>query len=150
MSVSELDKIGCRLLVIFDGYCGFCNRSVRWLLRRDRHDRLRFAPSQSPHVAELLIRHGFAPEGLAAGLNTILAVRDPGGPAEQVLLRSDAVIQMLGELPRPWPLIGVALGWVPRAVRDLVYRLIAPWRYRIWGGLGSCPLPTPEERSRFL
>jgi predicted DCC family thiol-disulfide oxidoreductase YuxK len=148
--VSELDGIGDRLLVIFDGHCGFCNRSVRWFLRRDRRDRLRFVTSESPNVAGLLARHGMGAIDFASGPNTILVVRDPDGPAERVFVRSEAALALFAELPRPWPVVGVVLGWVPRPVRELGYRLIARWRYRIWGRLESCPIPTAEERARFL
>jgi predicted DCC family thiol-disulfide oxidoreductase YuxK len=148
--VSELDGIGDRLLVIFDGHCGFCNRSVRWFLRRDRRDRLRFVTSESPNVAGLLARHGMGAIDFASGPNTILVVRDPDGPAERVFVRSEAALALFAELPRPWPVVGVVFGWVPRPVRELGYRLIARWRYRIWGRLESCPIPTAEERTRFL
>ena len=84
------------------------------------------------------------------GPGTMLVVRDAGGAAEKVLVRSDAVVAVLRELPRPWPGVGVGLRWIPRAVRDLGYRLVARWRYRIWGRLESCPVPTAEERGRFL
>jgi predicted DCC family thiol-disulfide oxidoreductase YuxK len=150
MDVPGLEELGGRLLVIFDGRCGFCNKSVRWLLRRDRHDRLRFVASQSAQAAELLARHGFAAAELESGPNTILLVRDADGPNEHMLVRSDAAVAMLRELPRPWPAVGRVFSWIPRPVRDLGYRLVARWRYRIWGRLESCPVPTPEERERFL
>lgn len=150
MSVDELNGIGDRLLVIFDGYCGFCNRSVRWFLRRDYNDRLRFVPSNSPRVNGLLSRHGLGLAGSELGPNTIVVVRDAGEPNERVFLRSDAARELLGELPQPWRAVGIVFGWIPRAVRDLGYRLIARWRYRIWGRLESCPLPTAAERTRFL
>jgi predicted DCC family thiol-disulfide oxidoreductase YuxK len=143
-------ELGDRLLVIFDGHCGFCNRSVRWFLKRDLHDRLRFVASQSPQVTVLLARHDFVPADLEAGPNTILAARDANGPDERVLIRSDAAVAMLLKLPHPWPAVGLVFSWIPRPVRDLGYRLVARWRYRIWGRLDSCPLPTPEERERFL
>jgi predicted DCC family thiol-disulfide oxidoreductase YuxK len=143
-------ELGGRLLVIFDGHCGFCNKSVRWFLRRDLHDRLRFVASQSAQAAELVARDGFASADLETGPNTILVVRDAGGQAERIFLRSDAAVAMLQELPRPWPTIGRVFSWIPRPLRDLGYRLVARWRYRIWGRLESCPLPTREERERFL
>jgi predicted DCC family thiol-disulfide oxidoreductase YuxK len=150
MSVSELDKLGDRLLVIFDGYCGFCNRSVRWLLKRDRLDRLRFVASDSQKVAGLLARHGFAATEGGFAPNTIVVVRDPRGSKEQIFVSSEAVIALFRVLPRPWPIIGALLGWIPRPVRDLGYGLIARWRYHIWGRLESCPVPKPEERKRFV
>lgn len=148
--MEEAVNIGGRILVVFDGYCGFCNRAVRWLLARDRRDRLRFVASESAKAAEMLARHGLNAPVATNVPGTILVVRDAGGPAETVLVRSDAVVALLRELPRPWPWIGVALKWIPRPVRDLGYRLVARWRYRIWGRLESCPVPTAEERARFL
>ena len=127
-----------------------CNRTVRWLLRRDRRDRLRFAASPSPKVPGLLARHGFAQPAPETGPTTILVVRDLDGPKEQLLARSDAVVAILRELPGPWPAIAVTLGWVPRPVRDFGYRLVARWRYRIWGRLAVCPVPTADKRARFL
>jgi predicted DCC family thiol-disulfide oxidoreductase YuxK len=150
MIVSGLVEIGGRLLVVFDGRCGFCNRAVRWFLRRDRRDRLRFVASESAKVAELLARHGIGMADSGTGPGTILTVEDADGPAEKLLVRSDAVVAMLSQLPRPWPAIAVMVGWAPRPVCDLGYRLIARWRYRIWGRLESCPLPAAEERERFL
>jgi predicted DCC family thiol-disulfide oxidoreductase YuxK len=141
--LAELDG---RLLVVYDGHCGLCNRSVRWLLRRDRKDRLRFAASESPQVAGLLADLGFS----AAGPETVMVVRDVGGPEEQVLVRSDAVMALLAELPRPWPWVATGLRWIPLPLRDSGYRLVARWRYRLWGRLESCPVPTPEQRQRFL
>lgn len=151
--------LGSRLLVVYDGHCGLCNHTVRWLLARDRHDRLRFAPSLSPAVAALLARHGFQPPATpddpttvntASGPGTILVVRGAGSPTEQLFTRSTAVAVALAQLPRPWPLTARLLRLVPRPLRDLGYRLTARWRYRIWGRLSACPLPTPEQQSRFL
>ena len=155
LSVNSADEFGGRLLVVFDGHCGLCNRSVRWLVRRDREDRLRFVASESPKVARLLARHGFNAVNAGPDLGTILpetilVVRGFSGPEERVLVRSEAIMALLSELPRPWPAIAAALGWIPRLLRDLGYRLVARWRYRIWGRLESCPVPTAEERERFL
>jgi predicted DCC family thiol-disulfide oxidoreductase YuxK len=136
--------------VIFDGHCVLCNRAVRWLSRHDRRDQLRFAAAESAQVAGLLVREGIGAPNPESGPDTILVVRDAGGPAEQVLAHSEAVLAVLRELPRPWPVVAVLLSWIPRPVLDLGYRLIARWRYRIWGRLANCPLPTAEEREPFL
>jgi len=137
-----------RLLVVFDGRCGLCNRVVRWLIARDRRDRLRFVPAESEKGAALLGRHGLSATEL--GPSTILVIQDLAGAAENGLLRSNAVVALLNELPRPWPAVATLLAWVPRPVRELGYRLVARWRYRVWGRLENCPIPTAEERDRFL
>jgi predicted DCC family thiol-disulfide oxidoreductase YuxK len=147
--VAESLNIDGRLLVVFDGHCGLCNRSVRWLLARDRQDKLRFVASESAKVADLLARSGCEGAGFSSGPGSILVVRDLGGPTERILARSEAVLALLRELPRPWPAVAAGLGWIPRPLRDLAYRLVARWRYNIWGRLESCPLPSAKDRERF-
>ncbi len=34
-------------IVIFDGVCNFCNATVHFLMKHDRHQRLKFASNQS-------------------------------------------------------------------------------------------------------
>jgi predicted DCC family thiol-disulfide oxidoreductase YuxK len=148
--VSELESIGDRLLVIFDGRCGLCNRSIRWFLVHDRRDRLRFAAYESPKVAALLDRHGLGASRISLDPDTILVAVGLDSPAERLLLRSDGVLAILSELPSPWPSLAAAMKWIPRPLRDLAYRLIARFRYRIWGRLDTCPIPTAAERIRFL
>jgi predicted DCC family thiol-disulfide oxidoreductase YuxK len=148
--VASFPKLGNRLLVIFDGHCVLCNGTVRWFLRHDRRDRLLFAAFEARDWAELLAQHGIGLANAETGPNTILVVRELGGPAEEILVRSDAALAMLCQLPRPWPALAAALRLIPRPVRDLGYRLVARWRTRIWGRLEHCPLPAAGERDRFL
>lgn len=147
--MSELSSIlGDRLLVLFDGHCGLCNRSVRWFLKRDRLDRLRFAPSNAPQVTEVTRLKSAVSD--ADGPNSILVALHAGSPQQQLLARSDAVLAILARLPQPWPALAAIVRVVPRPLRDLAYRLVARSRYRLWGRLESCPIPTPVERAHFL
>lgn len=148
--MSEWPQLDDRLLVVFDGHCGLCNRSVRWFLRHDSRDRMRFAPSEMPRISELLVQFGVAVKGAPDGPGSIVVVRGLEHEQPQMLLRSDAVIAMLYELPQPWLFWGGLLQLVPRSLRDWGYGLIARWRYSIWGRFDVCPLPTAEERARFL
>lgn len=149
-SVSEWGQLGGRLLVVYDGHCGLCNRAVRWFVRRDGRDRMRFAASEQPAVAELLVRLGVVVEGAAEGPGSIVVVQGVASERPEVLLRSDAVAAMLKELPGWWPLWGGLVRVIPRTVRDWGYDVVARWRYRIWGRLAVCPMPTEAERARFL
>ena len=45
-------------VVLYDGLCGLCNRLNQFILKRDLHDRFRFASLQSDIAAKLLQRHG--------------------------------------------------------------------------------------------
>ena len=146
--MEDAGSIGGRLLIVFDGECGFCNRSVRWLLKRDREDRLRFVPFQSPKTAGVLARHGIAAPEQDGG--SVLVVREFGEITESVLTRSDAWVAVLRQLPEPWPIVANAMRMVPQAVRDWAYGVVARSRRQISRRMDSCPVPTREERGRFL
>jgi predicted DCC family thiol-disulfide oxidoreductase YuxK len=148
--VTEYPQLDGRMLVVYDGECGFCNRSIRWLLRLDRKDRLRFAPSTDPAVAELLAGHGVRPFGQDPARETMLVFRNVGTPIEELLVRSNAILACLRVLPQPWRMLGAMLRLIPRPLRESAYRFIARERYRIWGRYETCPIPTPEESRHFL
>ena len=145
-SPPEFPGLGDRLLALYDGHCGFCNRSIRWFLKRDLFDRLRFTPTESPAAATLLARHNFG----ALSPNTLIVVQHVGKPHEKLLTRTTGVIAMLVKLPRPWSNLAIVLSAIPRPIRDFGYRIIARLRYRIWGRYDTCPIPTPEQRHHFL
>jgi predicted DCC family thiol-disulfide oxidoreductase YuxK len=149
-NVSELEQIGDRLLVLFDGRCGFCNASVRWFVRHDSRDRLRFVASDSPLVAGLLARYGLNADETTGNSGTILVAAAMGSPMEQIYSRSNAVLAILSELPTPWPAVARLISFIPRPLSDVAYRLVARWRYRLVGRLESCPIPTAAERVHFL
>jgi predicted DCC family thiol-disulfide oxidoreductase YuxK len=62
-------------LVLYDGVCVVCNRSVQWLLTADRKQRLHFAPLQGAAAAELRRRHPDIP----TDIDTIVYVETDGG-----------------------------------------------------------------------
>ncbi len=132
-------------IVFYDGVCGLCNRLVQFLLKRDRHDRLRFASLQSEFAASLLKRHGLD----SRDLDTVYLVLDYKQSSERVLARSDAILYLLRQLGGVWGIAG--LGRVlPKWVRDGIYKIIAGNRYRVFGKYESCLLPQEQHRHKFL
>jgi predicted DCC family thiol-disulfide oxidoreductase YuxK len=132
-------------IVLYDGVCGLCNRLNQFLLKRDKHDRLRFASLQSDFSKELLQRHGRNPDDL----DTVYVVLDHGTPSERILFRSDAILHVLSVLGGIWKL--GALGKIlPKFLRDSIYNLVAANRYQVFGKSESCILPEPRHRAKFL
>jgi predicted DCC family thiol-disulfide oxidoreductase YuxK len=127
-----------RDIVLFDGVCVFCNGTVRFIARRDPQRRYRFAQLGGPAARKLLGRLDQPESG------AIVLVE-----GEQVFMRSTAALRIARRLSWPYPLLYPLLV-VPRPIRDAVYDWIARNRYRWWGKLETCPLPTPEDRGRFL
>ena len=68
---------------------------------------------------------------------------------EKTYDRSDAVLRIV---PKLSPLLAplAVFRWVPRPIRDGLYRWIARNRYRWFGKRDACRLPTPQEREQFL
>ncbi|HAF12839.1 MAG TPA: thiol-disulfide oxidoreductase DCC [Blastocatellia bacterium] len=132
-------------IVLYDGVCGLCNRLNQFLLKRDTHDRFRFASLQSNFAADVLKRHGANPEDL----DTVYVVIDYGQSTERLLTRSDAILHALTQLDGVWKL--AATGRVlPKTLRDVVYKIVARNRYRVFGKYESCMLPEPKHHRKFL
>ena len=64
-------------------------------------------------------------------------------------VKSGAAIRVAGYFRWPWKLLG-AIRIIPGPVRDWAYERVARRRYRWFGRLDTCMLPTPELRARFL
>lgn len=133
-------------IVLYDGVCGLCNRSVQFLLKHDKSRRFRFASLQSDFAAKVLGRHGLDPKDL----DTVHVVENYDQPDERVLQRSDAVLRAGRELGGIWGASASIAKVIPRRLRDLVYRFVATNRYRVFGKYDTCMLPDPNQRSRFL
>jgi predicted DCC family thiol-disulfide oxidoreductase YuxK len=132
-------------VILYDGLCGLCNRLNQFLLKRDKHDRLRFASLQSDFSRSLLTRHGRN----TTDLDTVYLVVDCGRPSERLFERSDAIIEVLSVIGGVWKLMTIAK-LLPKFMRDLLYDLIARNRYRVFGKSESCMLPEPRHRAKFL
>ena len=133
-------------VLLYDGVCGLCNRTVQFVLKRDRGDLFRFAPLQSEFAAELLRRHRASPQNL----DTFFIVLKRGEADERLLVRSDAAAFVLQTVGGIWRVLCSALRVLPRWLRDAVYNLLARNRYRLFGKFDSCPLPREEDRHKFL
>jgi predicted DCC family thiol-disulfide oxidoreductase YuxK len=126
-------------VIYFDGLCGLCDRFVRFVLRRDRGHRYRFAPLQG-ETAHVRLPHLASPE-----TSSTVILEDEG----HFRIRSDAALAILSGLGGPWRSAAL-LRMIPRPIRDAVYDWIARHRSRWFGRREECRIPTPEERERFL
>lgn len=136
-------------VLLYDGECGFCARSVQFLLRHEgpRHT-LRFAPLQGALGAEVRRRH---PE--IADVDSVVWLepeREGEERERRVLVRSRAVLRAAAYLGGVWKLLGALGRVVPRPLGDAAYDLVARNRFRIAGWSAACLLPTPEQRERFI
>jgi predicted DCC family thiol-disulfide oxidoreductase YuxK len=136
---------GVATLILYDGLCGLCNRLNQFILRRDAHDRFRFAALQGALAGDLLRRHGRD----ARDLDTVFVVKNYGEPGQTLLSKGRAIIFVLRTLGGLWTLAGI-FNLLPRRLLDAAYDQIARRRYRWFGRYDACPLPAPGVRQKFL
>lgn len=129
-------------ILFYDGDCGLCHGAVRFVLKRDRAGRFRFAPLGGATMEELV------PAAIRATLPDSLALRLPD---RALLVRSSAVIALLKDLGFGWRILSWLLWLLPRPVRDFGYNRVAKVRHRLFRKpLGACPLVPQDLRERFL
>ena len=126
--------------VFFDGVCNLCNRSVNFLISKDKKEVLKFASLQSEYAQNII------PKALLnrENLDTIIVYLDG-----KFYDRSNAVLKLCNILGGGFYvfLIGYL---IPRFIRDGLYRFISNNRYRWFGKQSQCRVPSPELKDRFL
>lgn len=132
-----------RAILFFDGDCGFCNRNVRFLIRRDKHKRLYFAPLQG------VAAQAIVPLKYRQSLSTIVYHRPIAHNKYSINTRSDAVLLALIDVGGLWRFIAKCIRLLPARFRDGCYDRIANNRKRLSGNT-TCKLPTKEEHARIL
>ena len=137
---ARVERAPDHAVILFDGTCAFCERSVVFIARRDPAGYFRFGASQTPEAAALLKRYGLT-RGAARSIILL--------EGEQAYLRSTAALRIAARLSRPWSWCAALLA-VPRPVRDAVYRVVAAIRHRLAGRSNACEVPPPEIRDRII
>lgn len=128
-------------VVLYDGDCGMCHRSVRFILARERDAVLKFASLDSGYAVKALAAHG-----LAAPPPETLVVMD----GDRMLVRSDAALFIAGHMKAPWRWLRI-FRLLPRGLRDAIYDFVARRRHRWFDRPDTaCPMPDAAMRERFL
>ena len=127
-------------VILFDGVCNLCNRTVDFVLKNNYKQNLYFTSLQSPFGRQFLNDFDIP----LHELNTLYYYHD-----DHLYNKSTAVLKILKELKGLYPLLSVFL-IVPTFIRDFFYDLLARSRYRIFGKRDSCRVPTEEEKPFFI
>ncbi|MDR0802080.1 DCC1-like thiol-disulfide oxidoreductase family protein [Fluviicola sp.] len=125
-------------IIFYDGDCGFCNKTVQFILNNEKNREVHFCALQSDFATEFFRNRGIA----KIDLSTFYF-----WDTKQLNQRSTAALKVLSYLRFPYQL--GKIGWIiPRFIRDGIYSFIAKRRMRL--AVRFCVLPTPDQRLRFL
>ena len=117
-------------VILFDGFCNLCNGTVDFLIKTDRKNQFVFISIQS-EKGKLLIQKYQIPKET----DSVIVIKE-----NKSYFESDGVIEIAGMLNYPWKL-GVIGRYIPKKIRDALYRLIARNRYRWFGKRKECRMP---------
>ncbi|WP_025028323.1 thiol-disulfide oxidoreductase DCC family protein [Caldalkalibacillus mannanilyticus] len=126
-------------IVLFDGECNFCDKSVQFIIKRDPQGVYKFAAQQSDIGKELIKKYNI-PENI----NSFILVDQ-----ETCYFKSSAALRICKDLKGAWKVF-YALLVVPKPIRDAVYGIVAKNRIKWFGKRDHCLIPSPEIRKRFL
>jgi len=127
-------------IILYDGFCYLCSRAVQFVLQRDPVGHFCFTSLQSEAGKSILLNYHRS--NLA--LDSVVLISKG-----RVYTRSDAALLILRHLSGGWRLFSFFL-IIPRPIRDLLYRLVARYRYRLFGKRVSCLIALPEWEGRFF
>ncbi|RDW19594.1 thiol-disulfide oxidoreductase [Oceanobacillus arenosus] len=126
-------------IILFDGVCNFCSSSVNFIIERDKRAIFKFGSLQS-ELGEMLKNKA----GLPEDTDSIILIEN--GKAYD---KSTAALRISKELDGLWRLFYVFI-IVPKPLRDIAYNILARNRYKWFGQMDQCMIPSREIRDRFL
>ncbi len=127
-------------LILFDGECMFCNKTIQYILKNDKEERFLFAALQS-EIGQYVKEWHFGDKPVP---DSIILIDKQG-----VHLKSTAVLRIFKHCGNI-SFLSRLTGWVPSPVRNLFYDTFAVNRYAIFGKSNTCMLPAPNVRRRFF
>lgn len=125
-------------IVLFDGECNLCDKSVRFILNHEKDPALLFTHLNSEKGKE--IKKEF---GIDDSYDSLLLYEK-----DRLYGKSDAVLRIALYLKAPYSFLPFFF-WVPLFIRDNLYDYIARKRYA-WYGKNDCIVPDKRLKDRFI
>jgi predicted DCC family thiol-disulfide oxidoreductase YuxK len=115
-------------ILLFDGFCNLCSRLVNFIIKRDKKAKFLFVPLQSASGQSLLKKFGLPTDDF----DSVVYIR-----SDKYFLKSSAILHILKEMGGIWKLFFIFI-IIPNFISDLIYKIIAKTRYKIFGRHDSC------------
>ena len=126
-------------IILFDGECNLCSKSVQFIIKRDKEAYFSFASLDSEIGKQLLKAYK-----VPTDVDSLILIEN-----KRYYSQSSAVLQICKHLHGGWKIFTILLV-LPRKVRDPLYKFIANNRYKWFKKRSSCLVPTPDIRKRFF
>jgi len=126
-------------IILFDGECNFCEKSVQFIIKRDPNGYFKFASLQS-EIGKKLRKKYNVPEHI----DSLLLIEQ-----DKWYDKSSAALRICKNLKGFYKISFVFL-IIPKPIRDFFYDILAKNRYKWFGKTNHCVIPSQKIRNRFL
>ncbi|MFK5878541.1 MAG: DCC1-like thiol-disulfide oxidoreductase family protein [Flavobacteriaceae bacterium] len=127
-------------LLFFDGVCNLCNSSVKTIVKKDHHQKFKYASIQSDAAKEILLQF----DDYNSEIDSIILLNQ-----NQLFYKSSAILRVC-KILGSWYNFLLIFWIIPKPIRNWMYDFVAKNRYRWFGKRESCMLPSEELKERFL
>lgn len=128
-------------IILFDGVCNLCDKSVQLIIKNDKKDNFRFVPLQS-ELGEKIINH----IKIDRTKTDSIVLYEPG---YAYYYKSKAAFRIAIYLGGFYSIVSL-FRFLPNFITDFVYDYIAKNRYKWYGKKDQCMIPTKETLNKFL
>lgn len=140
MSKNIEDIIQNHDIILFDAVCVICNGWAKFLIKYDKKIQFKLVSAQSELGIALLKHYQMSTEHYT----TMVVIKDG-----KLYTESTALLKVIQHLGFPFSLMNAGY-FIPRFIRDFLYRLVALNRYKLFGKTDSCLIPSHENKRHFL
>lgn len=144
-SIISSSKEDLSNIILYDGFCNFCNKWVDFLITIDKEKIFKFSALQSDNGKDLLQRIGKQKDDISSvvyikSLSNDLSV-------SKIYTKSDAALKVMETLGLS-PLAAASV--LPVSLRDSLYDVVAFNRYNFLGKRSECRCGDEKNKDRFL
>jgi predicted DCC family thiol-disulfide oxidoreductase YuxK len=128
-------------IILFDGVCNLCDKTVQIIIKKDSNDVFRFVALQS-ELGEKIIKH----IGIDRRKTDSIILYIPGSA---YYYKSQAALKIAKDIGGIYNFLRL-FEYFPTKLTDSIYDYIAKNRYKWYGKKDQCMIPTKEMLNKFL
>lgn len=140
--IQEIEDLPAnKKIILFDGVCNLCDKSVQLILKNDKNDVFRFVALQSD-LGKKIIKH----IGVEYNKTDSIILYIPGSA---YYYKSQAALKIAKDMSGIYNFLSL-FEYLPIALTESVYDYVAKNRYKWYGKKDQCRIPTKETLNKFL
>jgi len=126
-------------VVFYDGFCPLCHYWVRYLIKIDNNKSLYFAPIQGKFGASFVNKNSLE------NIDSLIFYN----PKKQFYIYSESIFEILKFLKQK-TILYFLISICPACISDIIYKILANNRYKIFKPFDNCKIPSKEVLSRII